>query len=129
MSFGANIVVNGDSAEPPEPEVKADEQFFERINAAAKEVISNEQIKEKTKTENKKILKQFNDETITISQLQEKLDKQISENRTLKEELEKCKKEMLAVKDRNKTLCGILAHGESKSFHPSIVDNCSNLLL
>lgn len=95
-------------------EVDNDAQFFDRINATAKEVITTEKKNEKVNKKPKEV-KTFNDETITIAQLREKLEYQVAQNDRLKEELNKSKQEILAVKDRNKILCGILAHGESKS--------------
>lgn len=44
---------------------------------------------------------------------QQKLEIQILENKSLKEELHKTRQEILTVKTRNKTLCNILGHGES----------------
>lgn len=46
--------------------------------------------------------------------LQEKLDKEKQKNVILQNELELLKSEMVDVKSRNKTLCGILGHGESE---------------
>lgn len=69
------ILANGDATQSQEQEIKSDTQFFERINAQAKEVINKEHRNEKiNKTEAKKFQKQFNDETITIAQIQVKID-------------------------------------------------------
>lgn len=54
------------------------------------------------------------DEIITLAQYQEKLELERAKNILLQKALEKAKLEVAAVKDRNKTLCDILGHGESK---------------
>lgn len=45
---------------------------------------------------------------------QEKYEKEMAKNAALQLELAKAKKEIAAVKSRNKTLCSILGNGESK---------------
>lgn len=92
-----------------EGEAKIDEKFFERVQQEAKEELTKEQVLQKRKEREANI-----EEIITIAHYQQKLEKEIEKNAILQVELDKAKKEIAAVKSRNKTLCGILGHGESK---------------
>ncbi|GLV31175.1 hypothetical protein CBL_12250 [Carabus blaptoides fortunei] len=90
-----------------------DDQFFERVQTETKEELHKELNKNQPK-DIKKQRKSFNNDTITIAQLQEKLESLQLENIALREEVQNGKKEIITVKTRNKTLCGILASGEMK---------------
>ncbi|KAK9739768.1 hypothetical protein QE152_g8765 [Popillia japonica] len=86
-----------------------DENFFERVKLEAKEEFTKEKVNENRKNRQANI-----EEIISSAQYQEKLLIERQKNTELREELEKLKIEIADVKKRNKTLCGILGHGEMK---------------
>jgi len=86
-----------------------DDNFFEKVQLEAKKELNKEQISEKRKKREVNI-----DEVISLAQCQEKLEQERTKNFALQLELDKAKTEITAVKGRNKTLCGILGHGEMK---------------
>lgn len=55
------------------------------------------------------------DKLVTIAQFQEQLQIERGHSAELERKLDEARLEIAAVKARNKTLCGILGQGESKS--------------
>lgn len=98
---------NEDVREAPEENA----QFFERVKSETKQELSKELTKD---TKKEKVRKSFNNDTITIAHLQEKVDILEKENSNLKLNLENAKKEIICVKNRNKALYGMLSAGEMK---------------
>ncbi|KAF5271828.1 hypothetical protein FQR65_LT05059 [Abscondita terminalis] len=90
------------------PDLK-EEHFFDDIKSATKVELNREQIIEKRKEQEANI-----DQIISLAQCQEKLEEERAKRFALQIELDKARAEIVAVKERNKTLCGILGHGEMK---------------
>ncbi|KAK4881965.1 hypothetical protein RN001_005284 [Aquatica leii] len=86
-----------------------EECFFYDIKHATKKELDKEQIKEKRKKREASI-----DKLISLVQCQEKLEVERAKRLAVQLELDKAKAEILSVKERNKTLCGILEHGKMK---------------
>lgn len=89
--------------------VPPDTEFFERIKDDTKKLLTKEH-----EVEKRKAREPFLQETITVAQLEDRLEKRTLENKALKEEVIKLKEELHSVRTRNKKLCNILAQGEMK---------------
>lgn len=83
-------------------------EYFERIEKETAQEI----IKSKEKDTVKARLNQL-DETITMAQLKQKVEKRDNVISKFKDEVEALKKELSEVKNRNKKLCNMLGQGES----------------
>ncbi|GLG94880.1 G kinase-anchoring protein 1 [Gryllus bimaculatus] len=102
-------VSEGDGCPLKDMSVQPDPEFFDRIKDDTKKVLTKEQEAEKRKAR-----EPFIQETITVAQLEDRLEKRNQENKALREEVIKLKEELHNVKSRNKKLCNILALGEMK---------------
>lgn len=92
-----------------------DTEFFKRVKDDTKNELLREKIIERVKNQQNKP-----DEVITRLQFIDALEKKNEEIAALSEEIVNLKKELFAVKSRNKKLCSILGQGESKYYFFSI---------